>query len=166
MTPPVPLARLPPRGDGASGRGNPVHGPRWIGLLRGHLNCTKATRAALSKHIACNLTFETFTMNKNITLLTALLAGAFASTPALADPEASMNKAGCMACHAKDKKMVGPSFKDIAAKYKGQDAIANLMDKVRKGGSGVYGPIPMAPNGPDKINDGDLKAAVEYILKS
>ena len=103
---------------------------------------------------------------RQIALLAALLAGAFAATPALADPEAAMNKAGCMACHAKDKKMVGPSFKDLAAKYKGKDVSAQLMDKVRKGGSGVFGPIPMAPNGPDKISDADLKSAVEFILKS
>lgn len=84
-----------------------------------------------------------------------------------AGPEDAMNKAGCMACHTKDKKLVGPSFKDIAAKYKGQaDAVAKLSEKVRKGGSGVFGPVPMSPNGPDKINDADLKAAVEFILKS
>ena len=71
-----------------------------------------------------------------------------------------------MACHAKDKKMVGPSFKDIAAKYKGQDVVAKLTEKVRKGGSGVFGPIPMAPNPPAKINDADLKAAIELILAS
>jgi len=81
-------------------------------------------------------------------------------------PEEAMNKAGCMACHAKDKKMIGPSFKDIAAKYKGQDVTAKLMDKVRKGGSGNFGAIPMAPNGPDKINDADLTAAIAFILKS
>ena len=46
------------------------------------------------------------------------------------------------------------------------DATALLVEKVRKGGSGVYGPIPMSPNGPDKINDADLKAAVELILKT
>ena len=103
-------------------------------------------------------------MKKNLAFLAA--AQAFAATPALADPEAAMNKAGCMACHAKDKKLVGPSFKDIAAKHKGEDATAKLMEKVRKGGSGVYGPIPMAPNGPDKISDADLKSAVEFILKS
>jgi cytochrome c len=80
--------------------------------------------------------------------------------------EDTMTKAGCMACHSKDKKIVGPAFKDIAAKYKGQNATATLMEKVRKGGAGVYGPVPMAPNGPDKINDADLKAAVELILKS
>ncbi len=99
--------------------------------------------------------------------ITAALLAAFVATPAMANPEAAMNKAGCMACHAKDKKMVGPSFKDIAAKYKGQaDAPAKLAEKVRKGGSGVFGPIPMAPNGPDKISDADLKSAIEFILKS
>lgn len=81
-------------------------------------------------------------------------------------PEEAMSKAACMACHSKDKKIVGPAFKDIAAKYKGQDAVAKLMEKVRKGGSGTFGPVPMAPNGADKINDADLKAAVEYILKT
>ena len=104
-------------------------------------------------------------MKTRLALLAATALAAFA-TPALADAEAAMNKAGCMACHAKDKKLVGPSFKDIAAKYKGQDVTAKLMDKVRKGGSGVFGPIPMAPNGPDKISDADLKSAVELILKS
>lgn len=91
----------------------------------------------------------------------ALLAG-----PALANVDEAMNKAGCMACHAKDKKLVGPSFKDIAARYKGQDVVARLTEKVRKGGAGTFGPVPMAPVGPDKISDGDLKAAVELILKS
>lgn len=91
----------------------------------------------------------------------ALLAG-----PALANIDEAMTKAGCMACHAKDKKLVGPSFKDIAAKYKGQDVTARLTEKVRKGGAGTFGPVPMAPVGPDKISDGDLKAAVELILRS
>ncbi|MDH4061035.1 MAG: c-type cytochrome [Aquincola sp.] len=84
-----------------------------------------------------------------------------------ADTEAAMTKAGCMACHTKDKKLVGPAFKDIAAKYKGQaDVVTKLAEKVRKGGSGVFGPVPMAPNGADKISDKDLKDAVELILKS
>lgn len=103
-------------------------------------------------------------MKKQI-LLAAAAALAMGGALA-AGPEDAMNKAGCMACHAKDKKMIGPSFKDIAAKYKGQDVTAKLVEKVRKGGSGVFGPIPMAPNPPDKINDADLKAAVEFILKS
>ena len=77
-------------------------------------------------------------MNKHLALLAArhrLLRAAPGPTPRRA-----MNKAGCMACHTKDKKLVGPSFKDIAAKYKGQDVVAKLMEKVRKGGSGSLRP--------------------------
>ena len=86
--------------------------------------------------------------------------------PAFADSvDDAMTKAGCMACHAKDKKLVCPSFKEIAAKYKGQDVAAKLMDKVRKGGAGSFGPVPMAPNTPDKINDADLKDAIAWILQ-
>jgi len=77
-----------------------------------------------------------------------------------------MSKAGCAACHKVDAKLVGPSYKDVAAKHKGQsDAAAMLAEKVRKGGAGVYGPIPMPPNGPEKISDDDLKALVAWILK-
>ncbi len=97
-----------------------------------------------------------------------LAAAAVGSPAAMADAiDDAMTKTGCMACHAADKKLVGPSFKDIAAKRKGDAAaMATLMEKVRKGGSGVYGPVPMAPNPPDKINDADLKGAIEKILKS
>ena len=102
----------------------------------------------------------------SVALLAALALAAFAAEAGDADTEAAMNKAGCMACHTKDKKLVGPAFKEIAAKYKGQDVAAKLAEKVRKGGSGVFGPVPMAPNPPDKINDADLKAAIELILKS
>lgn len=99
-------------------------------------------------------------------LLIATAATLFAFGAQAATPEEALTKGACMACHAKDKKVVGPSFKDIAAKYKGKNVTAALMEKVRKGGAGVFGPIPMPPNGPDKINDADLKAAVEWILKS
>jgi cytochrome c len=102
-------------------------------------------------------------MNTSLIVVTAL---ALTSAGAWADTEEAMTKAGCMACHSKDKKIIGPAFKEIAAKYKGQDVTAKLMAKVRTGGSGTFGPIPMAPNPPDKINDADLKAAVELILKS
>ena len=88
-------------------------------------------------------------------VLVALLAGA--SGLAVADvADDALGKGGCLACHAKDKKIIGPAFKDVAAK---------LFDKVRKGGSGSFGPIPMSPNGPDKIDDAGLKAAIEAILK-
>lgn len=105
-------------------------------------------------------------MMTTLTVAGAALALALAAAATHAAPEDAMNKAGCLACHAKDKKLVGPSFKDIAAKYKGQDVAAKLADKVRKGGAGVFGPVPMAPNPPEKINDADLKAALEFILKS
>lgn len=99
-------------------------------------------------------------------LILAALLGTLASGSALAgDPAAAAQKAGCMACHAMDKKLVGPAFKDVAAKYKGQNVVAKLTDKVRKGGAGVWGPIPMPPNPAEKINDGDLKEVVGWILK-
>ena len=101
---------------------------------------------------------------KFLALSAALSATLLASTPALADAQQAMTKAGCMACHSAEKKVVGPAFKDIAAKYKGQDVTAELMGKVRKGSKGVYGPIPMTPTGPDKISDDDLKAAITWIL--
>jgi len=103
-------------------------------------------------------------MKKTSLIIAASLA--LASAGVWASTEEAMTKAGCMACHSKDKKIVGPAFKDIAAKYKGQDVMAKLTDKVRKGGSGTFGPIPMAPNPADKISDADLKAAIELILKS
>ncbi len=98
----------------------------------------------------------------------ALAAGVLAAglaAPAHADPEASMAKAGCTACHAAAKKLVGPSYKDIAAKYKGQaGAPAELVKKARAGGKGVWGPIPMPPNPVSKISDADLAEAVDWIL--
>lgn len=104
---------------------------------------------------------------KRLTFILSALGLALAATSSwAATPDEAMNKAGCVACHSKDKKIVGPAFKDIAAKYKGQDVVAKLSDKVRKGGSGVWGPIPMPPNGADKISDADLKAVIESILKS
>lgn len=93
----------------------------------------------------------------------ALLAAA--ALPAQADPKAAFDKAGCNACHQIDKKVVGPAVKDIAAKYKGQaGAAAALVTKVRQGGKGVFGPIPMPPNPPEKISDADLSAVIAWIL--
>ncbi len=103
-------------------------------------------------------------MIKRILILSAL---ALAAGSSMATVDEAMTKAGCMACHAKDKKVVGPAFKDIAAKYKGdKEAPTRLAEKVRKGGSGVWGPIPMPPNPAEKISDADLKGAVELILKT
>lgn len=71
-------------------------------------------------------------------------------------------KSGCLACHAADKKVVGPSFKEIAAKYKGdKGAEANLAHKVVKGGSGVWGQIPMPPN---NVSEAQAQQLVKWIL--
>ena len=75
-----------------------------------------------------------------------------------------LKKNGCTACHAIDKKIIGPSYQDVAAKYKGDaKAPAYLADKIKKGGSGVWGQIPMPPN--TQVKDSDIKEIVEDILK-
>lgn len=72
-------------------------------------------------------------------------------------------KYNCSGCHADERKLVGPSYKDVAAKYKGKkDAEANLITKVKNGGSGVWGPVPMPPNA--SVPDEDLAAMVKFIL--
>lgn len=102
---------------------------------------------------------------RNVVFLAGLSCVVFGLSTAANASEDAFKKSGCNACHIVDKKLVGPALKDIAAKYKGQsDAVAKLSEKVRKGGSGVWGPIPMPPNDAAKISDADLKAVVEWIL--
>jgi cytochrome c len=85
-------------------------------------------------------------------------------TPAYAS-EAIAKKARCVACHAIDKKMVGPAYRDVAAKYRGDaGAPARLAEKIRQGGSGVWGQVPMMPHPADRISDDDLKAVVSWVL--
>ena len=99
-----------------------------------------------------------------IALIAALGAATLIAAPGARADEAMAKKYNCLACHAVDKKVVGPSYKDVAKKYKGQaDAVAHLSEKVKKGGSGVWGPIPMPPNA--AVPDADIKALVEWILK-
>lgn len=72
-------------------------------------------------------------------------------------------KSGCMACHSIDKKLVGPSYKDVAQKYAGDaGAGAKLVGKVRQGGSGVWGQTPMPPN--PTVKEEDLKKLMQWIL--
>lgn len=104
-------------------------------------------------------------MKRYATLLAAGLFVASGAHAALDNKaaEALMNKDGCAACHAIDKKVVGPAYQDVAAKYKGDaSAAAKLADKVKKGGSGVWGPIPMPPNA--QVSDADIKNLVDWIL--
>ena len=103
-------------------------------------------------------------MNLKRTLLTlASLAAGFALTaPAMADMQLATAK-NCMACHVVDKKLVGPSYKDVAAKYAGQaDAVAKLQAKVLKGGAGVWGPVPMPANA--QVSPDEAKKLVAWIL--
>lgn len=72
-------------------------------------------------------------------------------------------KSGCTACHAIDKKVVGPGWMDVAKKYKGDaGAAAHLDTVIAKGGKGVWGPSPMPPMG--KVSEADRKALVDFIL--
>ncbi|MGV3639127.1 MAG: c-type cytochrome [Adhaeribacter sp.] len=77
--------------------------------------------------------------------------------------KALMDKSDCNACHSVDNKIVGPSFKEIAKKYKGdKTAVAKLSDKIIKGGAGAWGEIPMAPH--PQISTADAGEMVKYIL--
>ena len=94
----------------------------------------------------------------------AVIAATFVAvaTPATASEELA-KKHACFACHTVDKKMVGPSYKDVAAKYRGdKTAEAKLFDKVKKGGQGVWGQVPMPPN--SQVPDADIRTLVKWIL--
>ncbi|MGZ5035159.1 MAG: c-type cytochrome [Usitatibacter sp.] len=99
-------------------------------------------------------------MKPGLTL--AVIALVATALPALAN-EDLMKKNACNACHSVDKKIVGPAFKDVAAKYRGNaKAEAMLVDKVKKGGSGVWGQVPMPPNA--QVKDEDVKTLVKWVL--
>ena len=95
----------------------------------------------------------------------ALLAAAtlaLLSAPVLADQALATAK-NCMACHAVDKKLVGPSYKEVAGKYAGQkDAVDKLAAKIQKGGSGVWGPVPMPANA--QVNEAEAKKLAAWVL--
>ena len=94
-------------------------------------------------------------------VLFALMTAA-AFVPALADQALATAK-NCMACHAVDKKLVGPAYKDVAAKYTGQkDAVDKLAVKIQKGGSGVWGPVPMPAN--PQVSEAEAKKLAAWVL--
>lgn len=88
-----------------------------------------------------------------------------AATPApAADEEPLAQASGCLNCHAPAKRMVGPSFKAIASRYKDDpSAESQLIKKVKNGGAGVWGEIPMPPNG-SRVNDAAIQTLVRWIL--
>lgn len=92
-----------------------------------------------------------------IAVLAAVVAG-----PALANQELAQKKS-CLACHALDKKLIGPAYKDVAAKYAGQkDAVAKLAEKIQKGGTGVWGQVPMPAN--PQVNPEEAKQLATWVL--
>ena len=94
--------------------------------------------------------------------LITLAAAALVAGPAFASADMAQKK-NCMACHATDKKLVGPAYKEVAAKYaKDKDAVAKLSAKIQKGGSGVWGQIPMPPNA--NVNADEAKALATWVM--
>ena len=100
-------------------------------------------------------------MKKNLlTLLTFAVTSV--SAPAWADQALATSK-NCMACHATDKKLVGPAFKDVAAKYASDKSAADkLATKIQKGGAGVWGHVPMPAN--TQVNDAEAKKLAAWVL--
>ena len=94
---------------------------------------------------------------------TLLVAGNAHAALDMTAAEKMMTKDGCAGCHAVDSKKIGPSYQEVAAKYKGdKDAAAKLVKKVKEGGSGVWGQVPMPPNA--TTPDADVKTLVDWIL--
>ncbi len=97
---------------------------------------------------------------KKIALIAALAA--VVAAPAFANADLAQKKS-CLACHALDKKLVGPAYKDVAAKYAGQkDAVAKLTEKIQKGGVGVWGQIPMPAN--PQVSPDEAKQLATWVL--
>lgn len=101
-------------------------------------------------------------MNPFASLVIAV--GVLAASPALASLDLA-RKSNCMSCHMVDKRVVGPSFQEVAKKYAGnEDARKLLAEKVKRGGKGVWGEIPMPPNG--QVKDADIETLVKWVLGS
>ena len=93
----------------------------------------------------------------------ALILGLALIAPAAFANQELAQKKNCMACHAVDKKLVGPSYKDIAAKYAGNKTAADMLaQKIIKGGSGVWGPVPMPANA--QVNEAEAKKLAAWVL--
>ncbi|MFZ3087610.1 MAG: c-type cytochrome [Methylotenera sp.] len=98
------------------------------------------------------------------TLLSGLLMLGFHAANAADPVETLAQKSGCLMCHSVQAAVVGPAYKDVAKKYKDdKSAEARLVEKVKVGGSGVWGKMPMPPNSP-QVKDDDIKSIVKWIL--
>jgi len=97
-------------------------------------------------------------------ITSALIASALVLASGAAFASADLAKAkNCLACHATDKKLVGPAYKDIAAKYaQDKEAVTKLAKKIREGGSGVWGQIPMPPN--PQVSADEAATLAKWVL--
>src|SRR2546421_1307519 len=97
-------------------------------------------------------------------VLSAAAAFTFASGPLLAaDAQQLLKEKACLSCHTLDNKLVGPAYKEVAAKYKSRkDAEAYLAKKIKEGSTGVWGAVPMPPNG--TVADDEARTLAKYIL--
>ncbi|OYO30590.1 c-type cytochrome [Janthinobacterium sp. PC23-8] len=101
-------------------------------------------------------------MKRSMMLVGVLAVSALTSQVAMANPDLAKAK-NCMACHAIGSKLVGPAYKDVAAKYAGQkDAENKLVAKVMKGGSGTWGAIPMPAN--PQVSEAEARTLVKWVL--
>ncbi len=103
-------------------------------------------------------------MNFTLVGLLATVSFLSAASPALADPALAASR-NCMACHAMERKLVGPAFKDVAKKYAGQkDAVDKLAIKIRQGGAGNWGVIPMPAN--TQVSEAEAKKLAAWVLSN
>jgi cytochrome c len=114
------------------------------------------------------MTERRFTMRKTLAVLGTIASlSLFSSTGWAVDQAAALElakKSGCLACHSVDKKVVGPAWKDVGVKYKGNaDGKKMLVEKVQKGGKGNWGDVPMPPYSP-RVSDADIDTLVTFVL--
>jgi cytochrome c len=100
---------------------------------------------------------------KTLVISTSLVLALASGAALAADAQQLLKDKACLSCHQTDKKLVGPAYKDVAAKYKARkDAEAYLAKKIKEGSTGVWGPIPMPPN--SAVNDEEAKTLAKYVL--
>ena len=122
------------------------------------LQTKRSTQLTTIALIECNSTHG----EKMKRALFAFLTATTLVAPAMADLALATSK-NCMACHAVDKKLVGPAYKEVAAKYAGQkDAVDKLSAKIIKGGSGVWGPVPMPAN--TQVSADEAKQLAAWVM--
>ena len=103
-------------------------------------------------------------MKSSLLVKMMVAAAALATAPAFADQALATAK-NCMACHAMDKKLVGPSYKDVAAKYASDKAaVDKLAGKIMKGGSGIWGAVPMPANA--QVNEAEAKTLAAWVMSA